>query len=187
MKAQRLVRGEFGVEKAKQLCALWDEVWPNEDSTPLDERAADFLTDISSEHRMLEGSELFHVVEHAEGIVAVARTYMRQVRFEATGRSGVVLALAGVCSSPKLRGKGLGAIVVKDAFARLGPEIPWCLYQTTVPAFYEKLGARLVNNDFRNSYSVDPDARPWWDEFVMVYGSADKWPEGRVDLCGVAY
>ncbi len=187
MKALRLARGEFGAAKAKQLCALWDEVWPNEDSTALEERAADFLIDSSSEHRMQENSELFHVVEFEDRIVAVARTYVREVCFEGTGRSGLVLALAGVCSSPKLRGKGLGAMVVKDAFARLGPELPYCLYQTTVPAFYEKLGARLVENDFRNSYAADPQARPWWDKFVMVYGLGENWPEGRVDLCGVAY
>lgn len=187
MDVLRLARGELGLERAGQLIALWDEVWPSEDSTSLQERAAGFLADASLEHRMQRGSELFHFVEEEGGVLAVARSYVREVRFELSGQTDRVLALAGVCCAPRMRGRGLGALVVKDVFARLDAEVPWCLFQTMVPGFYEKLGCCLIENEFRDSCAMEPEKRPWWDEHVMVCESSRNWPEGRVDLCGVAY
>ncbi len=187
MMVQRLRRSDISLRSAAQLCSLWAEVWPTDDDTPIDERADAFLQDGSLEHRMAAESEFFHLVEEDGVVVAVARTYIRKVQFEAEEQALPVLALAGVCSSPQLRGRGLGKLVVLDAFSRLDEEVAWCLFQTGVPAFYEALGAYPVFNDFRNSFGPDPESRPWWDEHVMVRGLRRNWPAGRVDLCGPAY
>lgn len=103
-----------------------------------------------------------------------------------------VLALAGVCSAPELRGGGLGAAVVRAAFAEgdEGRETV-SLFQTSVPGFYAKLGARSVSNVFVNPQHLQGDkgsaAQPWWDSHVMIYPAAYRWPEGGVDLGGAGY
>src|SRR5258707_159278 len=50
---------------------------------------------------------VWHFVREKEGIVAMARTFKRVVADE-SGRSFPVLALAGVCTHPKHRKRGLG-------------------------------------------------------------------------------
>ncbi len=188
MEARGGIRSELSHEQARAVCGLWNEVWSLEVEGSLDEQATRFLADRLPEQRMEAGSERFHWVEDAEGrILAVARSFVRKIRFDGQGALEPVLALAGVCSSPASRGRGLGRRVVLDAFDRLSPEVPWSLFQTGVPEFYERLGGYRVGNEFRDSYAQDAAARPWWDEHVMVVGRSRKWPEGRVDLCGVAY
>ncbi len=121
--------------------------------------------------------------------VAHAQTFIRVVKVD--GQQIPVLALAGVCSDPTLRGKGLGAKVTRCAFEQLGddgwPDIS--LFQTSVPGFYEKLGGRLVANPFVNRLNADdPQANPWRDDsVVMVYPATCDWPEGTVDLNGPCY
>ncbi|MDQ8180062.1 hypothetical protein [Pelagicoccus sp. SDUM812005] len=189
MEALQIVRRELGLERAGRICALWAEVWPraNAEGAPLEERAEALLADELLDQRMEPGSELFHVLEEEGQLLAVARSFVRKIRFEATGASCSVLALAGVCSSPSLRGRGLGKAVVLDAFGRLGRELDWCLFQTGVPEFYERLGACRVYNEFRDSVSGAGEESPWWDAYVMVKSVGRNWPAGRVDLCGVAY
>ncbi len=187
MMVQRVRRTDISRRSAAQLCSLWAEVWPTDDQTSIDERTDAFLVDRLPEQRMEPESELFHLVEEDGAVLAVARTYVRKMQFEAAKEMLPVLALASVCSSPQMRGRGLGKLVVLDAFSRLDEELPWCLFQTGVPEFYEALGAFRVLNDFRNSFGQDSEATPWWDEHVMVRGLRRNWPTGRVDLCGPAY
>lgn len=104
-----------------------------------------------------------------------------------------VMALAAVCSAPERRGKGLGRLVVAEAFREVDTgAYPVSLFQTGVPNFYEKLGARLVDNGFVNSrYNPtdkhgSPDA-PWWEPYAMIYPATYDWPSGEIDLLGAGY
>jgi predicted N-acetyltransferase YhbS len=100
-----------------------------------------------------------------------------------------VMALAQVCVEPASRGNGLGARLVRQAFQRLQSErFPLSIFQTTVPAFYEKLGARVVDSRFVDSRNLaDPGARPWKDGAIMIYPLDYNWPDGPIDLNGPGY
>ena len=80
-------------------------------------------------------------------------------------------------------------MIVQEAFKRVDQgEFPVSLFQTTLPQFYEKLGAVEVKNRFVNSKNNDaPNANPWTDDHVMIYGNNSLWPEGQIDLNGKDY
>jgi len=63
-------------------------------------------------------------------------------------------------------------------------EFSCSLFQTCVPSFYERLGARVITNRIVNSLGADPEARPFWDPTIMVYPKTYDWPEGTIDLLG---
>jgi predicted N-acetyltransferase YhbS len=138
-------------------------------------------------------AETFAVFAPDGRALAHAWTFPREIA-TASGRLRV-LALAGVCSDPEVRGAGLGRAVVLAAFARI--EACGCalsLFQTGVPDFYAKLGSRLVHNRFFDSLYVPPapGARPtngtrdepWWNPHVMIHPAGASWPDGSIDLLG---
>lgn len=100
-----------------------------------------------------------------------------------------VMALSGVCVSPVKRCEGLGRYLVKEAFGLIDQETYGVsLFQTGIPAFYKKFGAKEIGNKFYNSRNEsDPRVDPWWDRFIMVYPGHYDWPEGSIDLNGPAY
>jgi len=100
-----------------------------------------------------------------------------------------VMALAGVRAHPAQRGRGLGRLIVEAAFGEVDAgRYPVSLFQTGIPAFYEKLGCRRVTNRFVNSlHPEEPDENPWWDENVMIYPASYAWPDGTIDLKGPGY
>jgi hypothetical protein len=99
------------------------------------------------------------------------------------------MGLARVCCARDRRGHGLGQLVVQRAFAAVDALACFSLFQTTIPVrpFYEKLGAILVGNCFRDSTAPDPWAHPFWDDVIMRYPDRDGWPLGEIDLCGPAF
>lgn len=116
-------------------------------------------------------------------IVAKARMLPRRIATE-TG-SLVVGALAGVLCDPDHRGRGYGTAVVRAAFGRIDDGAFDCaFFQTAVPGFYEKLGARRVHNRLVNSRATHPHARPFWEDFAMVYPADFPWPDGTIDTLG---
>jgi predicted N-acetyltransferase YhbS len=119
--------------------------------------------------------------------VAHALTFERPVTTNA--REVSVMALSGVCVFPSYQGRGLGAEIVRRGFGRIHVgEFAVSLFQTTIPAFYEKLGATLVPNRFVNSRNKNhPDANPWHDDSVMIYPKSYAWPVGPIDLNGPGY
>lgn len=169
--------------RTRAICQLYDRVWPQPGPT-LAERCA-----LLREAWNQSGREVFGVWA-GDQPRALAMIFPRVVT-TAVGRLRV-LALAGVCSAPELRGGGLGAAVVRAAFAEVdeGRETV-SLFQTSVPGFYAKLGARSVGNVFMNPQHRQGDkgsaAQPWWDSHVMIYPAAYRWPEGVVDLGGAGY
>ena len=83
----------------------------------------------------------------------------------------------------------MGRNVAGWAFEKAGqPGLEVVLFQTGVPEFYEKLGARCVSNRFVNSTnSAAPEANQWWNEHVMIYPNSFDWPDGTIDLLGPGY
>ena len=119
-------------------------------------------------------------------VVAHAEVFLRDIRIG--GAPQRVVALAGVCVDQSRRGSGYGRDIVLAAFAEVGPvTAPTMLFQTKVPDFYDKLGCRRVGNRFVNSLGADPQARPWWNDFTLIYPATAPWGEGVVDLLGPAY
>jgi GNAT superfamily N-acetyltransferase len=99
------------------------------------------------------------------------------------------MALSGVCVWPSYQGRGLGAEIVRRAFGRIDAgEFAVSLFQTTIPAFYEKLGATSVTNSFANSrHKEHGSTNPWRYDSVMIYPKSYPWPEGPIDLNGPGY
>ncbi len=124
----------------------------------------------------------------ANGVVAKSRIFPREVAV-AGGRI-VVMALAGVCVDPAVRGTGLGRAVVEAAFALVdGGVFLLALFEAPerVRPFYEKLGACAVENRIVNSLAEDPLQNPFRDEVVLRYPANAPWPEGEIDLLGPGY
>lgn len=137
--------------------------------------------------------------EDAARVVAHAAVFGREV----ATYSGplTVMALAMVAADPELRGRGLGARVVRMALDLVDSGVfPFALFQTSgeVAAFYERLGCVRVENKVVNSRwtpterAPTPDSPPFWDEVVMRYPAAagscgEAWPDGVIDLLGPGY
>ena len=156
---------------------------------PLNERVAEMMKAVGSDDPEKTSGRRFVIWENAEQgrAIAHARVFVRSVF---VGEQEIpVLALATVCSDPDWRGQGLGAIVTRAAFSKVGltgwPEVS--LFQTPVPEFYAKLNCLLIRNRFVNRKAEDPEAYPWRDDQIMIYPSEHSWPAGVVDLNGADY
>ena len=99
------------------------------------------------------------------------------------------MALSGVCVATTHRGRGLGEAVSRKALDRVDRgDFSLSLFQTPVPAFYARMGARKVDNRFVNStHAPDPEAYPWIAEHVMIYPKHYPWPDGVIDINGPSY
>lgn len=101
-----------------------------------------------------------------------------------------IAGLAQVCSAPELRGRGLGALVVRAAFEVVDSKVfPFALFQTspTIQPFYEKLGSCVFQNRIVNSLAEDPEVSPFWDRVAMRYPDTGNWPPGEIDLRGPGF
>lgn len=114
--------------------------------------------------------------------------YFRREIFTEAGAIPVG-ALWGVCVAESHRGQGLGAQVVRAYLNLMDQgEFPVGLWMTTRPGFYEKLGARMVQNPWVNHRDTEtPNADPWPDEVKMIYPADYPWPAGVIDLNGPAF
>ncbi len=121
--------------------------------------------------------------------VAVAHTGIFEREVHTAHGTLHVGALSGVCTRREYQGRGYGAATVRAAFELVEQGVyPVSLWMTTVPGFYEKLGARIVQNTWVNHQNPDtPTADPWPDEVKMIYPALYTWPEGPIDLNGPAY
>lgn len=130
----------------------------------------------------LRGTHHFVIYSEAEPL-AHAGIFVREV-FTARGTIPVG-ALGGVCVHPDYRGRGWGRDVAQAAFdflPQLGVEVS--LFQTPVPDFYARLGARLVSNRFHNGSNP---ADPFMDVYKMILPASFDWPEGDIDINGPGY
>ncbi|MEM9160824.1 MAG: GNAT family N-acetyltransferase [Verrucomicrobiota bacterium] len=188
MLVERLGRADLSRSDNLELISLWEEVWPQAGGS-VEEKLADAerKTEAAAEQKG-DLSERIHRL-HVEGrLVAVCRTFLREIQYVDTGENTSVLALASVCTKPVERGNGFGRRVVEDAFRRLEDEgIGLSLFQTGVPDFYRKMGCRTVSNRFLNSFADNPEATPWWDDWAVIYPAEANWREAPVDLRGAGY
>ena len=163
--------------------------WPSKQKTVYE--IADDFPEISRQYRVsypqLRVPSWRYLAWDEENLVAHALTFERPIITSAGEVS--VMALSGVCVLPSYQGKRLGAEIVRRSFGRIHEgEFAVSLFQTTVPAFYEKLSATLVTNKFQNSRDKSaPTANPWHDHSVMIYPANYAWPEGTIDLNGPDY
>ncbi len=131
---------------------------------------------------------LSFVVREKENVIAHAAVIPRNI---VTSQGELTIAgLCKVCSDPKLRGQGLGELVVRKVFDMVdADDFRFSLFQTTplVSPFYERLGACAVENHFVNSFASNLRECPFWDEVIMRYPSDREWPSGEIDLCGPGY
>lgn len=177
-------RSDLTREQALSIVTLGKTVWPEHSPQGVETLADALLVESSAKPDFQ-----FHVIWRDGVAVAAAQSFARDViAEEGGGRLFTVLALAGVCTLPGERGKGYGAAVVRAAFARVeSGAYDQSLYQTGVPDFYRKLGARTVENRFVNRMADDPQVCPWWNDFIMVYPQHGSWPGGLIDLNGPGY
>lgn len=167
-------------EQRLAIAHLLKRVWPENVGEPSE--MAERLRGADS----LRPDWTIYMIWQGERAVASAQTFARTVSIE--GEERTVLALAGVCVDPDLRGSGLGAEIVRLALAPVDDgRYELSLYQTGVPDFYRRLGACTVGNVFVNSHAEEPEKNPWWNDHVIVYPASAKWPAGKVDLLGPGY
>lgn len=162
---------------------LW-QIWPGQNS--FEEALAKFKKNVPLYARGRSDGHRFAIWE-GERVIAHANIFAREVYTE---RGSIRLgALSAVCTHPEFRNQGLGAQVVRAAFDLIDDStFPVSLWMTTVPGFYEKLGARIVENPWINCQNTEnPTADPWPDEQKMIYPAGYDWPAGQIDLNGPPY
>lgn len=135
---------------------------------------------------LFDPSGVYHLALSPEGrLLGCAKSYARRVNIG--GRDCDIMALAGVAVEQECRGGGLGAALVRAAFARVdNGEFRLSIFQTAVPGFYLKLGCAVVENPVINSFN--PGASPFWDPYIIAYPAA-RLPEKhhKIDLLGPGY
>lgn len=101
-----------------------------------------------------------------------------------------VRGLMDVATLPETRGQGLGVKLVRAAWAAVDDgQVAACLLKTSgARLFYEKLGARVIDNPLVDTTAeAGPDRRPFGESAAMIYPAGADWPEGEIDLRGPAF
>ena len=96
------------------------------------------------------------------------------------------MALTNVCVKKEYRGNGIGRQVVQNAFSFVdNSEFVCSVFQTRVPDFYLKLGAKIIHNEVINSQDLPEN--PFWDPFIIIYPGSFETSNGRIILNGKGY
>jgi predicted N-acetyltransferase YhbS len=120
----------------------------------------------------------------ADDLVGYAQIFERIITVGS--RSIKNMALACVCVRSDCQGHGIGRQIVQKAFEFVDSgEFECSLFQTKVPDFYLRLGARVISNEVINSTEIDK--KPFTDPYIMVYPKDFMIGEGRIDLKGYGY
>ena len=177
---------KLSLQQTTRIVELTNSIWPKTNKSE-SEIVDELLQKAKLPETPVASRSSRLVIWESDRVVAHAQVFVRKIFF-GSGEMGV-LALAGVCTDPEVRGQGMGAAVVRRAFEKLAElDLGVCLFQTGVVPFYEKLGARKIDNQFVNRANVtDPTANPWWDKAVMIYPADADWPVGEIDLGGAGY
>ena len=157
------------------ILSLMNLTWPDDDTEKsVEEKVAGFYDDHSEKIRyyLYQDKELVGYAESIPLTIKIENNWL------------AVLGLGGLNVHPGWRRQGFGRVIVEAVFKRIdASEYPYCLFQTGIPHFYEKLGCRLIENKFVNSNDlVDTSRNPFWDEYAMIYPATAIWPSGTVDL-----
>lgn len=153
-------------------------IWPSKDG--IVRREEDELG-----HFFADRPEERHIILKSDNKVdGYARIFFRKIMIgEQVYRN---CALACVCINESQRRNGYGREIVRLAFELVDNKQYDCsVFQTAVPGFYEKLGAKIINNSCVNSQ--DGNSNPWWDKFVMIYPSSVETLDKIIDINGKGY
>lgn len=179
IKIQRIKSTDLDIAFAVRILQLKNTVWPS--NNDIETQYNVYL----DRNRARPRRETL-VARDGNTLVAHAEIFSRTIF--CNEQSYEVGCLAGVCVTPQRQGEGLGKTIVQEAFSSIdNNEYQVFLFQTRVPDFYNKLGARGIWNRFINSRSDRPLENPWWDTDIMIYPSRYQWPEGVIDLNGQGY
>lgn len=177
----------LSVADARAIAELLVRVWPKPDK-PLQYRERQMLDMGRGYQGNDQQAPRSFLLRDSGRVIAHAAFITRTI---GTAQGDVTVAgLTRVCSDPDLRGRGLGALVVRPVFDLVDQGIfPFSLFQTTpeVRPFYEKLGAATVDNPIINSLAEVVHDSPFWDPVIMRYPAGPGWPEGQIDLRGPGY
>jgi hypothetical protein len=187
MQIETMDRDTYDEATARAIAELLCTVWPKPGRT-VETRVEKMKADWAAYQGPEKQRPRSIFIRERDRVIAHSGVDARTI---GTSQGGLnVLALARVCTDPNLRGKNLGAAVIRATFQLVDDgTFPWSLFQTShkVRPFYEKLGACLVHNRIVNSLGDDPTKNPFWDEVVMRYSNRPGWPEGDIDLRGPGY
>jgi predicted GNAT family N-acyltransferase len=187
--------------EVREILRLVHGVWPADDR-PERERVQSFIDRARKQVRQGSADRaLRYVVWDGNRAIANGKTFTRMIKTEKgplqvmarmikTEKGPLqVMALSCVCVASERRGEGLGKAIVLEAFRRVDDgKFAVSLFQTSVPAFYEKLGARVVENRFCNRLDEnDPEGNPWMEPYAMIYPASFDWPDGTIDINGPRY
>jgi GNAT superfamily N-acetyltransferase len=153
-------------------------VWPPKDGNVLraEEELGLFFADRPEENHI--------VVKCDNQVSGYARIFLREITMgEKAYRN---CALACVCVNEPHRLNGYGHQIVRRAFELVDMKHYDCsLFQTGVPEFYQKLGAKVIHNTCVNS--LDGNSNPWWDKYIMIYPVSVETSEYIIDIKGKGY
>jgi predicted N-acetyltransferase YhbS len=178
---------ELSRAEVREVVRLVHSIWPLDDR-PEAERVEAFIARARRQARNGSADRaLRYVVWDGNHAIANAKIFPRGISTESGSLE--VMALSALCVAPERRGEGLGKALALQAFRRVDDgRFAVSLFQTSVPEFYEKLGARTVENDFCNRLNEeDPEGNPWNEPYVMIYPGTYDWPEGTIDIRGQQY
>lgn len=180
MEIRQIPNSEVPDALALKALALEEATWPPKAPDTRSEAAR-----IKAYRERSEGRQAFFAMNGQ--LIGYAEIFPRTV-YTANGPLEI-MGLGSVCVSGESRGQGLGKKIVQACFEAVDQSnIDVCLFQTGVPAFYEKLNCKLVNNQFVNKKnSEDTGKNPFWDDYTMVYPTSYKWPADTIDLNGPGY
>ena len=187
MQIESMDRDNFDEATARAIAELLCSVWPKVGRTP-ETRIEKMKADWAAYHGPDEQRPRSIFLRENDRVIAHSGVDVRTIGTSSGDLT--VLALARVCTDPAVRGKNLGAAVVRATFQLVDDgAFEWSLYQTNhkVRPFYEKIGACAIDNRIVNSLGDDPSKNPFWDEVIMRYSNKPGWPEGDIDLRGPGY
>jgi hypothetical protein len=159
-------------------CAgLFARIWPAAGGTAA--QPSSWLAELVSAPPGMRDDEWLHVGCSPEGRpVSAALSFWRRIRLGA--RERWVLALRRVATYAAHRGVGQGSRAVRAALARLTPERDVCLFQTDIPVFYERIGARRIDNQVSTSVG----GYAFRSAAAMILPGTAPWTPEAIDLCG---
>jgi predicted N-acetyltransferase YhbS len=185
MKIIKKTASEFTQNEFAAIFDLMCAIWPSKQKD--DKNSDEMMHDMWRKWKDQKSITVYISSEHT--IIAHARGFSRVIGFN--GNSLEVMAPASVCVRKEWQGQGLGYKVMEKVFKLIDTNLsPVALFQTPVPEFYEKLGAKIISNTFINSTNkTDPQATPWWDPFIMIYPATFNWSDSSTvsDLNGPGF
>lgn len=178
MKIEVLNRSE-AIRFFPEIVMLLRSVWPSNDPENTFETGLEKFTNYDN------GQFENNIIAFDNNkIIGFARIFKRDINVGNKKLNN--MALACVCVKKEYRGNGTGRQIVRNAFLFVdNNEFACSVFQTRVPDFYIKLGAKTINNSIINS--PDLPENPFWDPHNMIYPGNFDIGDERIILNGKGY